>query len=81
MMFPDVDAGLANDQIVNWLAPGANSHGVVFIGSGGAGQLAAQFTLSSISLIPEPATPALLLAGLLLLRRAVGSRHSPENTP
>ena len=77
-LFPDPDAGLANDQPVNWLAPGANAFGSIFLQSGSTSELVARSTLESVTAVPELPPFALLAAGLLGLV-AFRQRRSPRH--
>lgn len=66
-LFPDLNAGLANNQPVNWLAPGADAYGFIYLQSGSTSELVAQFTLERVSVVPELSLSTLLVAGLLAL--------------
>lgn len=76
-LFPDPNAGLANDQPVNWLAPGARAFGSILLQSGNTSELVAQFSLDSITATAVPELPpfTLLAAGLLAVV-AVRKRRS-----
>lgn len=72
-IFPDATAGLDLTQPVNWLANGASVTGIVGLGTDlGFGTTSlggpyADFTLTSITPVPEPEIYAMLAAGLGLM--------------
>lgn len=66
LMFANPAGGLANDQPIRWLTPGSRNNGSIIIASGGAATVQGLFTLTSVSVVPEPQQWQLLLAGLVL---------------
>lgn len=76
-IFPNPAGGLDLAQPINWLASGAAAYGMIGLGgigdpggstSFGPNSTFVNFTLTSISLVPEPSTVLLMLAaGLALL--------------
>lgn len=66
-LFPDMSAGLANDQPVDWFAPGVTAFGFVILQTGSTSQVIAQFSLENVSAVPELPPTLLLAAGLLAM--------------